>query len=78
MPEGCEGMDGNKEGETLMDQRKQKEEGREEAGGASNRPEDQGRQGKAGGDAWDCSLLSAVVFAVTQWSHHCYIYHAAV
>lgn len=56
--------------ETVIDQRAQGETA-----------EDQERQGEAGrgwGDAWHCSLLSAVALAVTHWSHKCYIYQAAV
>lgn len=39
---------------------------------------DRERQGEAGGDAWQCSFLSAVALAVTHWSLGCYIYQAAV
>lgn len=69
-------------GKTSRDLGKQKDEGREETVGDSNRLEEtvlvQRRQGEAEGDAWHCGSLSAVALAVTQWSLGCYIYRAAV
>ena len=85
MPEGCaekEWKQAEAGGDINGPEETEKKEGRTEAGGDSYRPEDVGgdreRQGEAGGDAWHCSLLSAVALAVTHWSHKCYIYQAAV